>query len=50
MAAISCFKAEFTSRCLASMFLDSKCGETIMAWKACPQPPDVEETHTRAIR
>lgn len=45
IAAISAFRTELTSRCLASMVLLSNCGETIIAWKACPQPPTANRQH-----
>jgi hypothetical protein len=41
MAAISSLSAELTNRCLASVVFFSNCGDTMVAWKACPHPPAV---------
>lgn len=39
IAAISVFKAAFTSRWRARLVFFAKTGETILAWKDDPQPP-----------
>lgn len=39
IAAISCFKAPFTNRCLAKVVFFANCGETMMASYIWPQPP-----------